>query len=119
MLDRQPNVNTLLVRELRGTIEREDAPIGVLFSMNEPTAEMRLEAKKAGVWHSRTWGRGYPRIQLITVAEAFAGKRVDYPGQDVTLQAAPVEDAGGEQAHLPGMEPWRNEAKPRRRRPGR
>ncbi len=95
------NINPSMVRDLRGTIERENAPIGVLFSMYPPTAEMRAEAAKAGNWHSDAWGRDYPQIQLITVEEAFEGKRVEYPGRDVTLQPAPKADAQQEQKKLP------------------
>ncbi|MGH7812992.1 MAG: DNA methyltransferase [Candidatus Binataceae bacterium] len=99
------NLGPWMVRDLRGTIEREGAPIGVLLSMYDPSAEMRAEAAKAGVWHSDSWGRDYPRIQLITIADAFAGKRVDYPGRDVTLQAAPTEEKPAETLPLKGMKP--------------
>ncbi len=99
------NLGPHMVRDLRGTIEREGAPIGVLLSMHEPTAEMRAEAVKAGVWHSDSWGRDYPRIQLITIEDAFAGKRVDYPGRDVTLQTAPTEEKVSETLPLKGLKP--------------
>ncbi|HEY9158937.1 DNA methyltransferase [Candidatus Binatus sp.] len=99
------NLSPWMVRDLRGTVERENAPIGVLLSMYEPSAEMRSEAAKAGLWHSDSWGRDYPRIQLITIEEAFKGKRVDYPGRDVTLQAAPTEERVSETLPLAGMKP--------------
>jgi site-specific DNA-methyltransferase (adenine-specific) len=89
-----------MVRDLVGTVQREKAPIGVLFTMHEPTAEMRAEAAKAGQWTSPTWGRAYQRLQLITVEEAFAGKRVEYPGQDVTLQTPPTDQPKTEQLDL-------------------
>ena len=99
------NLGPWMVRDLRGTVERENAPIGVLLSMYEPSAEMRSEAAKAGLWHSDSWGRDYPRIQLITIEEAFKGKRVDYPGRDVTLQAAPTEEKVSETLPLKGLKP--------------
>jgi len=99
------NLGPHMVRDLRGTIEREGAPIGVLLSMHAPTAEMRAEAAKAGAWHSDSWGRDYPRIQLITIEDAFAGKRVDYPGRDVTLQTAPTEEKVNETLPLKGLKP--------------
>jgi site-specific DNA-methyltransferase (adenine-specific) len=80
------SLNPGMVRDLRGTIDREEAPIGVLFLMHEPTAEMRSEAARAGTWRSKTWNREYPRIQIITVEQAFDGIRVQYSGQDVTLR---------------------------------
>jgi DNA modification methylase len=99
------NLNPSMVRDLRGTIEREDAPIGVLLSMYEPSAEMRAEAARAGLWHSDSWGRDYPRIQLITVEEALSGKRIEYPGRDVTLQAAPTDQREPEILSLTGIRP--------------
>ncbi len=98
------NLNPAMVRDLRGTIEREDAPIGVLLVAYEPTREMRKEAASAGTWRSPTFdtGREYPRIQIITVAQALAGARVDYPGRDVTLQAATVAQPKQEQLALLG-----------------
>ena len=99
------NVGPVMVRDLRGTIERENAPIGVFLTMTEPTAEMRREARGAGMWNSETWHREYARIQIITVAEAFGGKRVEYPGQDMTLQAAPTAKAKKVQLTMPGAAP--------------
>lgn len=99
------SISPAMVRDLRGTIEREEAPIGVLFLMYPPTTEMRAEAAAAGLWTSETWRRSYPKIQIITVAEAFGGKRVAYPGQDVTLATAPVAEAKTEQLALLGAPP--------------
>ncbi|HUY26941.1 MAG TPA: DNA methyltransferase [Candidatus Binataceae bacterium] len=105
------HLNPAMVRDLRGTIEREKVPIGVLLSMNEPTPEMRSEAAKAGFWHSDSWGRDYPRVQLLTIEEVFGGKKVEYPGRDVTLQPAPAEAAMRENLPLPGVKP-----RPRKKR---
>jgi SAM-dependent methyltransferase len=71
------------VRDLRGVIEREKAEIGVLISMDEPTKQMRAEAASAGFYES-TWGVGgattrHPRLQIITVGELLAGKKIDAP----------------------------------------
>ena len=80
------------VRDLRGVVERENAAIGVLISFQEPTREMRKEAASAGFYRSAGWNRDYPRLQLITVEELLAGKRIDYPPSkevDVTYKRAP------------------------------
>jgi site-specific DNA-methyltransferase (adenine-specific) len=71
------------VRDLRGVIEREDAEIGVLINMKEPTRPMRSEAAAAGYYRSGsegvgTWGK-HPRIQLLTIQELLAGKQIDKP----------------------------------------
>ena len=94
-----------MVRDLRGAMEREDAPIAVLLTMYEPTREMRIEAASAGTWRPTTSStdRGYPRIQLMTIQQAFAGMRVELPGEDRTHTAAPPAPAKPEQHVLPGI----------------
>jgi DNA modification methylase len=83
-------LNPAMVRDLRGTMEREGAPIGVLLTMYEPTKDMRLEAAQAGAWRSSTFNidREYQRIQIITIAEAFGGKRPMFPGEDRTRRSS-------------------------------
>jgi DNA modification methylase len=76
------------VRDLRGVVEREQAQIGVLISLHEPTQPMRTEAAKAGFYTS-PWGN-HPRLQLLTVGELLEGKSIDYPYlTNVTFRAAP------------------------------
>lgn len=65
------------VHSLGGVVQREKADIGVLISFEEPTKPMRQEAASAGFYES-PWGK-HPRIQLLTVGELLAGKRIDYP----------------------------------------
>jgi site-specific DNA-methyltransferase (adenine-specific) len=43
------------------------------------TAPMKTEAVTAGFYESATWGRKYAKIQLLTVAELLAGKKVEMP----------------------------------------
>lgn len=66
------------IRELRGTLERENAQIGVLLSMRQPTKAMIREAASAG-FYSSPFGTRHPKIQLITVEEMLEGRRIDYP----------------------------------------
>jgi site-specific DNA-methyltransferase (adenine-specific) len=83
-------VNVGMVRDLAWTAQSNKAQIGVLISLAQPTQPMRVEATKAG-FYKTLWGR-YPRIQLLTIEDIFAGKRIEYPehGQhDVTLRKAP------------------------------
>lgn len=65
------------VRDLRGTVEREKAAIGVLITMGEPTKEMRKEAA-TGEFYVSQWGK-HPKMQLLTVAELLAGKGINRP----------------------------------------
>jgi len=91
------------VRDLAGVIGREHAEIGVLLSLEEPTKPMRKEAASAGFYTS-PWGQ-HPRIQLLTVGELLAGKRIDCPPlrqTDRTFKKAPRADTyEGEQGSLP------------------
>lgn len=65
------------VRDLRGTVEREKAAIGVLITMDKPTAEMRKEAA-TGEFYLSEWGQ-HAKIQLLTVADLLAGKQINRP----------------------------------------
>ena len=67
------------VRDLHGVIDRDKAAIGVLISMQDPTGPMKQEAVTAGFFESKTWGKKYPKIQLLTIAELLAGKKIEMP----------------------------------------
>lgn len=69
------------VRELRGVIEREDAAIGALILMNDPTEQMIKEAASAGRYYSETWETSYPRLQIVTVDKMLDERPIDYPGR--------------------------------------
>ena len=83
------------VRDLRGVVEREQAEIGVLITMREPTRPMREEAATAGVYRSGsegvgTWG-AHPKLQLRTVPELLDGQMIDMPPRtgSLTFRRAP------------------------------
>jgi DNA modification methylase len=65
------------VRDLRGVIEREQAEMGVLITFEQPSSGMRAEAAEAGFF-TCSQGR-FQRIQLRTISELLAGKRIEYP----------------------------------------
>jgi len=95
------------IRELRGVIEREGAPIGALLTFHSPTREMRREAASAGTYDSPRWGKRYPRLQILTIADLLAGKRLDCPPLSQvnrTMPAAPRQKrpATTYQRPLPG-----------------
>jgi site-specific DNA-methyltransferase (adenine-specific) len=91
------------VRDLRGVMEREKAAISVLLTLDEPTRAMRTEAASAGFYTS-PWGQ-HPRLQIVTVGELLAGKRLDIPAirqTGVTFKRAPkMKPARPEQPILP------------------
>ena len=55
------------VRDLKGTLEREKAAMGIFVTLEEPTSEMRLEATTAGMY--RVWERDYPKIQILSIQD--------------------------------------------------
>jgi DNA modification methylase len=73
------NTGVAHVRDLRGVIEREQAAIGVLITMQEPTQPMRTEAASAGFFWSDGWLENYPRLQILTIADLLDGKQIVMP----------------------------------------
>ena len=57
------------VRDLRGTMSREGAEMGLFITLEPPTAPMRKEAAAAGTYTSPWDGRAYPKIQVLTIGE--------------------------------------------------
>ncbi len=78
------------VRDLRGVLDRENAAVGCLISLEEPTKPMRTEAASAGFYQSPL-GKKYPRLQLFTIKDLLEGKKVELPEVrlDVTFKQAP------------------------------
>jgi site-specific DNA-methyltransferase (adenine-specific) len=93
------HVTVSQVRDLRGVLDREGAEIGVVISFEEPTGPMRSEAASAGFYTS-PWGK-HPRIQLLTVGELLAGKRIDYPPSNATFRQAERAQMEAESLPLP------------------
>jgi len=79
------------VRDLRGVVERENAAIGVLISLEEPTDPMRAEAADAGFYTSAELGNPkYQRIQVLTIEQLLSGKKVDCPHSVRSVEANPT-----------------------------
>jgi len=96
------HVGATTIRELKDVSSKE--AMGVLLTLELPTALMLKEALDAGYYHSPIWNRDYNRIQIITIEELLNGKTVDMPPQtqtNVTYAKAPkVKRKEGEQGRL-------------------
>ncbi len=80
-------VNVSHIRDLRGVIEREEADIGVLITLNQGTRDMYREASSAGFYTS-PWGE-HPRMQILTIEQLLTSVRINYPPQtNVTFKRA-------------------------------
>jgi site-specific DNA-methyltransferase (adenine-specific) len=89
------------VRDLRGTVEREDAAIGVFVTLETPSPEMQREATVAGFYRSIGWQKDYPKIQILTIADLLRGAEVQMPPAHGTFkQAQRVDTPGADQALL-------------------
>jgi site-specific DNA-methyltransferase (adenine-specific) len=65
------------IRDLKGTMEREGAALGIFLTLNPATREMAKEAASAGFYE--TGGRKFPRVQILTAAEVIDNRRPQVP----------------------------------------
>jgi site-specific DNA-methyltransferase (adenine-specific) len=88
------------VRDLIGVLEREKAAIGALITLREPTKPMLTEAAAAGFYESKDFPGRYPRLQILTIGELLAGKRIQYPDHRVETFAKAERKTKSEQTGL-------------------
>jgi len=89
------NLSVTMIRDLHSAMEREKAPIGVFICAGMPTRPMETEAAAVGRFKSEATGRTYPRLQIITLAELFQGKKPDIPYVDqASIKRAKREEPG-------------------------
>jgi site-specific DNA-methyltransferase (adenine-specific) len=93
------------VRDLLGVLDRENAAIGVLISLQSATKPMEIEAASAGFYEHKVNQQKYPRLQLRTVKELMEGKGIERPSNvaalDETFKKAPKSrKKHGEQKEL-------------------
>lgn len=73
------NLGPQYVRDLLGTVETQQAQMGVLITLSTPTAGMRDAANHGGTYIWPINGQIFPRVQIITVADLLSGKRPNMP----------------------------------------
>lgn len=72
------NVGVKDVRDLRGVIEREQAEMGLLVTLTEPTGPMMTEAAAAGFVSRSAHGR-LPRLQVVRIEDVLDGRMPKLP----------------------------------------
>jgi len=92
------NVNVAMIRDLAHVVDREKAKIGVFLTLAEPTKPMQTEAIKAGFFETNY--TKYPKIQVLTIAELFAGKKPNIPLVDPAAFKKAVEEVDAKQEKL-------------------
>ncbi len=65
------------VREFKAVIDREGAEMGLFICLNEPTRDMNTEAAAFGF--VQTAHGHLPKLQIVSIAEWFRGKRPHLP----------------------------------------
>ena len=65
------------VRDLLGAMSNEQAEIGILLTMDPPTAPMRKTAQKAGKFVHPFIHKEFDRIQIVSVDDLLAGARIN------------------------------------------
>src|SRR6266699_3849798 len=82
------HVNSSHIRDLKGTLQRESAAIGVFITLEPPSRDMNTEAVSAGFYYSPGWNKDYPRIQILTIDELLHNAEVKMPPQFGTFKQA-------------------------------
>jgi site-specific DNA-methyltransferase (adenine-specific) len=72
------NIGVKDVRDLRGVIERENAEMGIVVTLEDPTGPMTTEAAAAGVVPKSAHGR-LPRLQVVTIGDILDNRMPTLP----------------------------------------
>ena len=94
-------VNSGDIRDLRGTLEREQAALAAFLTLEAPSKPMETEALAAGFYETEAWG-DFPRLQLLTVEELLGGDgELEMPREYGTFRRAPrAERSAADQVKL-------------------
>lgn len=86
------NVGVPMVRELIQVVNREKAKIGVLITLADPTGPMKKEAIAEGFYKTE-YGE-FPKLQILTVEQLFAGQRPHMPWIDPSVFKKAASEKG-------------------------
>ncbi len=74
------HVQRNIIATLKGDMEREQAEMGMLVTLEPPTGPMRQEAAAAGFYVPEHFpDRQFPRVQIATIEELLNGQGPDVP----------------------------------------
>lgn len=71
------SVTRTMIADLKNTVEREKAQIGLFITLSEPTDPMRKEAAAAG-FYTNPYEEQFPKIQILTIADLLDGRKPQY-----------------------------------------
>lgn len=97
------NVTRTQIADLKNTVEREKAKLGLFVTLTPPTKPMLTEATSAGFYDSPD-GRSYPKIQILTIEGPLNGTESptypDFSRGELTHKKARTEQEKGKQGKL-------------------
>ena len=97
------HVGASMIRDLKGTVEREKAAIGLFVTLTPPTKPMTTEAASAGHYESPHHG-AFPRIQILTIQGLLDGtERPHWPDLSFGEQNFKKAKAAGKNAKQKGL----------------
>jgi site-specific DNA-methyltransferase (adenine-specific) len=86
-------VNPSYVRDLAGTVLKENADMGILLCLNEPSKGVKQTASEYGMWTHSWNNQDYPKVLVISVEEILEnGLRLDKSLAGVVLKEAVKDD---------------------------
>jgi site-specific DNA-methyltransferase (adenine-specific) len=101
------NVNVSMIRDLRGTMEANNASMGFFITLTSPTKPMIQEATKAGFYQAGN-GKQYPLIQVFSIEGLINGEETPryYDlswGKSTFKQAQKETESNGKQMKINGV----------------
>lgn len=90
------------VRDLGGTLNNQNAEMGVLVSLKPSTHGVRDEINHGGTYKHPSVAEPFPRLQHITIAELLEGKKPRLPLTDTQthIQAEAIPQQGSDQVMM-------------------
>lgn len=83
------------IASLRGDMERENAALAILITLEEPSRPMIKDANAAGTYHHELMGRNLEKIKIVTVKDIIEKEaRLDVPMSREVLKAAQSATTG-------------------------
>ena len=73
------NYNLGHIRDFRTAMANAQADLGIFVVTKSPSAGMRAEASRAGLWQHPVWDMACPRLQFYEIQDYFAGTEPKIP----------------------------------------
>jgi DNA modification methylase len=97
------NITRAMIADLKNTVEREKAQLGLFVTLVSPTKPMLTEAASAGFYESPHSG-AFPKIQILTIDGLLSGaegpRYPDFTRGSLSFKKAKMEKPAGEQPDL-------------------